>query len=106
MIKLCPRCNFIGHGRHGLFSGNKHVGIGQILLGVALIATNFSISNWTEILILAIAIISIFVGLLNIRDSRKPGKICPKCSYTNMIDIDTEEAQHIIKQKNLTVPEP
>lgn len=75
------------------------------MLGVALIATNYSISNWTEILILAVAILSILVGILNIRDSKKPGKICPKCSNNNMIDIDTEEAQNIMKVNNLTIPE-
>ena len=104
MIKLCSSCLFIGPGRHGLFSGNKYIGSGQILLGVALIATNYSILSWTDIVILVIAIFSIIVGILNIRDSRQPGKICPRCNNMLMIDIDTEEAQQIIKANNLTVP--
>lgn len=104
MKKLCSRCNYIGPGRHGLFSGNVYIAVAQISLGVALIATNPSISNWTEIIVLAIAILSIIVGILNFRDSRKPGKICPRCGNNNMIDIDTEEAQNIMKQNNLTIP--
>ena len=104
MEQLCTRCHFIGHGRHGLFSGNAYIGIAQISLGLALIATNIGRFNWSEIIILIIAVISIFVGILNILDSKKPGRICPNCKKTDMILIGTEEGQKFIKENNISVP--
>lgn len=109
MKQLCTRCLLIGTGRHGLFSGNKYIAIAQISLGLALIATNVNTLNisefsWSQILILVIAILSIIVGILNIRDSYRPGRICPKCNNPGMLVIESPEGQQFIKSNNISIP--
>lgn len=109
MKQLCTRCLLIGTGRHGLFSGNKYIAIAQISLGIALIATNVNTLNFSEfstgrIIILIIAILSIIVGILNIRDSLRPGQICPKCGNPGMLVIESPEGQQFITRNNISIP--
>lgn len=110
MKQLCTNCLLIGYGRHGLFSGNIYIGIVQMALGVALIAVNIDTLDIAEyslsqLLILGVSLLSIIVGALNILDSRKPGRTCPKCRRQAMIVIDSPEGQQFIEINNISIPE-
>ena len=104
MKQICTRCLLIGHGKHGLFSGNLYVAIAQISLGIALIAINVDRLSETGIIIHIIAIVSIIVGFLNFLDSRKPGRICPRCNKSLMVVIESEEGQKFINENNVSLP--
>ena len=105
MKQICKKCLLIGHGRHGLFSGNIYVAIAQISLGLALIAINIDRLSGPELIIHILAALSIVVGVFNLLDSRKPGRICPRCNKAEMIVIETQEGQKFIKENNISLPQ-
>lgn len=104
MKQICRRCLLIGHGRHGFFSGNIYIAIAQIALGVALIAINIDRLSGTQLIIHVLAGLSIMVGVLNLLDSRKPGRICPRCNKSQMVVIQSEEGQRFITENNVVLP--
>ena len=104
MKQICRKCLLIGYGKHGFFSGNLYIAIAQISLGIALIALNVDRLSGTGIIIHIIAITSIIVGFLNFMDSRKPGRICPRCSKSQMVVIESEEGQRFINENNVSLP--
>jgi hypothetical protein len=105
MKQICKKCLLVGHGRHGLFSGNIYVAIAQISLGLALIAINIDRLSGPELIIHILAALSIVVGVFNLLDSRKPGRICPRCNKSAMVVMESEEGQRFIKENNISLPQ-
>lgn len=104
MKQICKRCLLIGYGRHGFFSGNIYIAIAQICLGVALIAINIDRLSGSQLVIHVIAGLSIVVGVFNLLDARKPGRICPRCNKSQMVVIESEEGQRFIQENNVSLP--
>jgi len=104
MQKLCTKCNFIGKGKHGLLSGNIYVGILEVAVGILIL--NFGGQYLGSFIYGAVvAAIVAIAGIINIIDSYSDGRLCPNCGKDNMIPLDSLQADEIIREKNLTVPE-
>jgi len=104
MQKLCTKCDFIGKGKHGLLSGNIYVGILEVVLAVILLLTGQELLQSYAYAIVVATIIA-FAGIVNIIDSFSDGRLCPSCGKDNMILLDSLQAEEIIREKKLTVPE-
>ncbi len=104
MQKLCTKCNFIGKGKHGLMSGNIYVGILEVIVALAILIKG---GEWLESFAYAavVAAIVAIAGLINIVDSFSDGRLCSNCSKDNLIPLDSLQAEEIIKEKKLSVPE-
>ncbi len=104
MEKLCTKCDFIGRGKHGLFSGNIYFGIFEVAVAVIIVANGERfLQSYTYAAVVG-AIIAI-AGIINIIDSFSDGRLCPKCGKDNLIPLDSLQAAEIIEKKNLSVPE-
>jgi len=104
MQKLCTKCNFIGKGKHGLFSGNIYFGISEVAVAVIIVATGERFLQSYAYAAVVGAIVAI-AGIINIIDSFSDGRICPSCGKDNLIQLDSLQAAEIIEEKNLSVPE-
>jgi len=104
MQKLCTKCNFIGKGKHGLLSGNIYVGILEVCVGIFILITGERYLSSFIYGALVAAIVTI-AGIINIIDSFSDGRLCPSCGKDNLIPLDSLQADEIIKEKNLSVPE-
>jgi len=104
MQKLCTKCNFIGKGKHGLFSGNIYFGIFEVLVAVGILVYGGNYLQSSAYAAVVAAIVAI-AGSINIIDSFSDGRLCPSCSKDNLIPLDSLQAEKIIQEKNLTLPE-
>jgi len=52
-----------------------------------------------------VAAIVTIAGLINVIDSFSDGRLCPNCGKDNMIPLDSLQADEIVREKNLTLPE-
>ena len=52
-----------------------------------------------------VAAIIAIAGIINIIDSYSDGRLCSSCGKDNMIPLDSLQADEIIREKNLTLPE-
>lgn len=104
MQKLCTKCNFIGKGKHGLFSGNIYFGIAEVGAAVLLLVFGGELLQSFTYAAVVAAIVAI-AGIVNIIDSFSDGRLCSSCGKDNLIPLDSLQAEEIIKSKNLTVPE-
>ena len=96
MQKLCTKCNFIGKGKHGLFSGNIYFGIFEVLVAVAILiyGEQFLASFIYGAVVAAIVAIA---GIINIIDSFGDGRLCASCGKDNLIPLDSLQAEEIIR---------
>ncbi len=103
MQKLCTKCNFIGKGKHGLMSGNRYVGILEIIVAIVILVKG---REWLQSFAYAtvVAAIVAIAGLINIIDSFSDGRLCSNCGKDNLIPLDSLQAEEIIREKNLSVP--
>ena len=104
MQKLCTKCNFIGKGKHGLFSGNIYFGIIEVVVAVIIVATGERFLQSYAYAAVVGAIVAI-AGIINIIDSFSDGRLCPNCGKDNLIPLDSLQAAEIIEKKDLSVPE-
>lgn len=104
MQKLCTKCNFIGKGKHGLFSGNIYFGIIEVVVAVIIVTTGERFLQSYAYAAVVGAIVAI-AGIINIIDSFSDGRLCSKCGKDNLIPLDSLQAADIIEKKNLSVPE-
>ena len=104
MQKLCTKCNFIGKGKHTLFSGNIYVGILEVVVAVIIVVTGERLLQSYAYAIVVGAIVAI-AGVVNIIDSFSDGNICSNCGKDNLILLDSLQAEEIITKNNLTIPE-
>jgi hypothetical protein len=104
MQKLCTKCDFIGKGKHGLLSGNIYVGILEVVAAVILLLIGKELLQSYAYAIVVATIVA-FAGIVNIVDSFSDGRLCPSCGKDNMIPLDSLQADDIIREKNLPVPE-
>ncbi|MCK5391598.1 MAG: hypothetical protein KAJ31_04165 [Deltaproteobacteria bacterium] len=104
MQKLCTKCNFIGKGKHGLLSGNLYVGILEVAFAVLILKFGGDFMGSFIYGAVVAAIIAI-AGIINIIDSYSDGRLCSSCGKDNMIPLDSLQADEIIREKNLTLPE-
>jgi hypothetical protein len=104
MQKLCTKCNFIGKGKHGLFSGNIYIGILEVIVAVIIVVTGERLLQSYSYAAVVAAIVAI-AGIINIIDSFSDGHLCSKCGKDNLVPLDSLQADDIIKKNNLSVPE-
>lgn len=104
MQKLCTKCNFIGKGKHGLFSGNLYIGILEVIVAVIIVVTGERLLQSYSYAAVVAAIVAI-AGIINIIDSFSDGHLCSKCGKDNLVPLDSLQADDIIKKNNLSVPE-
>jgi hypothetical protein len=104
MQKLCTKCNFIGKGKHGLFSGNIYFGIGEVIVAVIIVVTGERLLQSYSYAAVVAAIVAI-AGSINIIDSFSDGRLCSNCGKDKLIPLDSLQADEIIKKNNLSVPE-
>lgn len=104
MQKLCTKCNFIGKGKHGLFSGNIYFGLLEVGVAVIILVWGGKLLESFAYAAVVAAIVAI-AGIINIIDSFSDGRLCSNCGKDNLIPLDSLQAEEIIKDKNLTVPE-
>jgi len=104
MQKLCTKCNFIGKGKHSLFSGNVYFGILEVLVAVGILVYGGKLLQSYAYAAVVAAIVAI-AGIVNIIDSFSDGHICSSCGKDNLIPLDSQQADEIIKEKNLSIPE-
>ena len=104
MQKLCTKCNHIGEGKHGLMSGNIYVGALEVIAAVIILFKGGDLlQSYTYAAVVA-AIVAI-AGTINIIDSFSDGRLCASCGRDNLIPLNSIQAEEIIKEKNLTLPE-
>lgn len=104
MQKLCTKCNHIGEGKHGLMSGNIYVGALEVVAAIVILFYGGDLlQSYTYAAVVA-AIVAI-AGTINIIDSFSDGRLCDSCGRDNLIPLDSLQAEEIIKEKNLTLPE-
>lgn len=104
MRKLCTKCDFIGKGKHGLLSGNIYVGLLEVAVAVIILIKGEEFFKSFIYGAVVAAIIAV-AGLINIIDSFSDGRLCPNCGKDNLIPLDSLQAEEIIKEKGLTVPD-
>ena len=104
MQKLCTKCNHIGKGKHGLLSGNLYVGILEVAVAVIILVKGGQLLQSFAFAAVVAAIVAI-AGIINIIDSFSDGRLCPSCGKDNMIPLDSLQADEIIQEKGLTVPD-
>lgn len=102
---ICKTCHFIGKGSHSLITANLYLGIGLVIFGVIIFMSNINLYSELGAIAFLIMVASLYFGITNILNSRKPGSICPNCKNKDMALLNTEEAQKLIKENNLSVPE-
>ena len=85
-------------------SGNIYVGILEVVLGLIILAMG---TEYLESFIYGavVAAIVTIAGLINVVDSFSDGRLCPNCGKDNMIPLDSLQADEIVREKNLTLPE-
>ena len=104
MPKLFTKCNIIGKGKHGLFSGNIYFGIFEVLVAVGVLVYGGKyLQSFTYAAVVA-AIVAI-AGSVNIIDSFSDGRLCSNCGKDNLIPLNSLQAEEIIRKNNLTIPE-
>ena len=97
MKRICPKCHFIGTGRHK----GSLMAVG-IIIGstIVLFASNYQKSIEISSLIL---VLGLFVAIIGIRNFYTIGKECPLCKQKKIPSIDEPDGQQIIKENNLNV---
>ena len=85
-------------------SGNIYVGILEVVLGLIILAMG---SEYLDSFIYGavVAAIVTIAGLINVVDSFSDGRLCPSCGKDTMIPLDSLQADEIVREKNLTLPE-
>lgn len=103
MEKLCTKCNNIGKGKHGLFSGNIYFGLLEVAVAIVIVATGERFLQSYAYAAVVGAIVAI-AGIINIIDSFSDGRLCSNCGKDNLIPLDSLQAAEIIEKNNLNVP--
>jgi len=105
MRKICLNCHKIGKAQHkyNFFYGNIYLGIVQILLGINFLL-NRELFNSKALNICAGLFLIVF-GVLSMIEYIQGGKICSECKKESMIPLNNPEAQKIIQENNITVPQ-
>jgi len=85
-------------------SGNIYVGILEVVLGLIILAMGAEYLD-SFIYGAVVAAIVTIAGLINVVDSFADGRLCPNCGKDNMIPLDSFQADEIVREKNLTLPE-
>lgn len=85
-------------------SGNIYVGILEVVVGLIILVMG---SEYLDSFIYGavVAAIVTIAGLINVIDSFSDGRLCPNCGKDNMIPLDSLQADEIVREKNLTLPE-
>jgi hypothetical protein len=97
MKRVCPKCHYIGTGRHkGSLLG------GGVLLGCAIILFGLIYQESLGIAILVLMTI-LFVSPISIRNYYRIGKICPICRHKRMPAINEPRGQEIINKNGLKI---
>lgn len=104
MQKLCTKCNHVGKGKHGLMSGNIYVGILEVAVAILILVKGGELLESFTYAAVVAAIVAI-AGIINIIDSFSDGRLCPSCGKDNLIPLDSLQAEEIIQEKGLTIPE-
>ncbi len=104
MQKLCTKCNFIGKGKHGLLSGNLYVGLLEVAVALVILIKGGQLLQSFAFAAVVAAIVAI-AGLINVIDSFSDGRLCPSCGKDNLIPLDSLQADEIIQEKGIKVPE-
>lgn len=96
MQKICTLCHYIGKGKL-----NKKL-FGLIIFNVALAALCFSLNSTFYLILGVIFTIFAFGDFLRLFQD---GQKCPICNNESLIPLDSNRAQTLIKEHNLTIPE-
>lgn len=106
MNKLCPECFTIGKEKPPYsFADRFTLGIAFLVLpiiGLFIIASLGMFSWYYDILL---TIIFVILGITNLYGYYKGFGTCPECGCEEMMPIKSPQAQVIIEENNLTVPE-
>lgn len=104
MLKLCTKCDFIGRGKHSLMSGNIYVGAIEVIVAVLIVVKGGELlQSYTYAIV--VGVIVAFAGAVNIIDSFSDGRLCASCGRDSLIPVDSFQAEEIIKEKDLKVPD-
>ncbi len=85
-------------------SGNIYVGILEVIVAIIILVKGGELLQSFAYAAVVAAIVAI-AGLINIIDSFSDGRLCSSCGKDNLIPLDSLQAEEIIKEKNLSVPE-
>lgn len=104
--KICPTCFYQGKSKFR-YTDNFRIPIAGLLLGLGLswiLTADYSsefISDPYSLIILLPIIIFMIVGIIFYEYYKKNSKLCSKCGYGYMININTKKAEDIISQSNM-----
>lgn len=85
-------------------SGNIYVGILEVVVAIIILVTGNELLQSYAYAAVVAAIVAI-AGIINIIDSFSDGRLCPSCGKDNLIPLDSLQADEIVKEKNLAIPE-
>lgn len=117
MTKLCPKCYYLGkgqkrfldkiipHGNYVVAASTLSYFLYRISFGVEKLEIDGPGTLATSIFTLLISTYSIALVILLILFSISGSKTCPKCSYKEMLPLDSPEAINLIKKYDLKVGE-
>lgn len=107
MEQICPRCKYIGYGKHSYIPGS--ILRGGLLIGMGLILFATSIFDGIENELMKSVTTSATAGLFTIlgvvmfTNFFKLGTKCPKCEQENMYLIDDVKSQSLMTNNNITL---
>ncbi len=99
MMKLCPKCNYFGKGKHG-FWNSRVEGIFMLAAGSYGLSLGDDFFG-TGIPLSLLMIIPIIAGIIKIVDYDRQSNICPNCNHKTMLSLDDPETLDLIKKYDL-----
>ena len=85
-------------------SGNIYVGALEVVAAVVMLVYGGKLLQ-SYAYAAVVAVIVAIAGIMNIIDSFSDGRICAGCGRDNLIPLDSLQAEEIIREKNLQIPD-
>lgn len=105
MELVCKHCNKFSSLKFNFALENPSLGISLIIVGVLFLIIKEDLLD-SRALLISYSLFLIFWGIINIARYYNKRQKCPNCQSQNtLLEINTPEAQEIIKENNLSVPE-
>ena len=98
MLNVCPNCHYLGKDKYDYSPNNFLYGSITTILGLLFLLGTYILDK--HLIYKLVALFLLFGGIILIREYFK-GRVCPNCSYKEMLPIDNPEAINIIKQNDL-----
>ena len=103
MEYICAHCKKVSYIKYRPLLDNIYLGASLPVAALALFLYRLDLFGSKAIMITYSSLILVW-GLVNLYNSSKFAKVCPKCEHTGtLVKIDSPIAQELIKENNLTV---